>query len=263
MGLQMRTVCPWLQSPGLPHIPDADITWRWQMKVQMSWFTASPRTFLLAGPLRLALAQHLGLRIYAPGQRCRYIPLTTGRVCGKQLGTHSAHACTCAQGPSLRRHNRLRDEWIKLCRQAGWHTDPEQIIRTREDDTKRADLVALTPEGARLAADVMVRGTHTGIILLAAKTQRHPAIMRMPGPAHQRAQLLSPLVHDALNHWLSQSALRLLYRLTVAGARRSAPEAPKSWGHHFHHVSMSLATSLLHISCVSAWHLHAACGDLL
>ena len=126
MGLQLRTVCPWLQSPALPNVPDAHITWRWQMKIQMSWFTAGPRAFLLAGPLRLAMAQHLGLRLYAPGQRCRYIPLTTGRMCGKQLGTHSAHACTCAQGPSLRRHNRLRDEWIRLCRQAGWHTDPEQ-----------------------------------------------------------------------------------------------------------------------------------------
>ena len=36
MGLQLRTVCPWLQPPGLPKLPETDITWRWQMKIQMS-----------------------------------------------------------------------------------------------------------------------------------------------------------------------------------------------------------------------------------
>ena len=49
MGLQLGVACPWLQSPGLPKTPDPEITWRWQMAVQMGWYTASPRTFLLAG----------------------------------------------------------------------------------------------------------------------------------------------------------------------------------------------------------------------
>ena len=121
------------------------------------------------------------------GQRCRYVPLTTGRVCSKQLGAHSGHACTCAKGPSLRRHNRIREAWIKQCRQAGWHTDPEQDIHTHDADTKRADLVALTPEGTRVAADVMVTATPTPkeiptvSTLCEVKVPRFHATMLTPG----------------------------------------------------------------------------------
>ena len=143
----MRDLCPWLQLTGLPVASDVDIDWRWQIKVLMSWYTASPRTYLHAAPLRLAMAQHLGLPIYHPGQRCHYTPLTTGRACGAQLGTSSAHPATCAQGTAIRRHNRLRDQWI---------ADPEQIIRTGAEEFKRADFVALAPDGCRIAADVMV-----------------------------------------------------------------------------------------------------------
>ena len=120
----MRDLCPWLQLTGLPVASDVDMDWRWQSKVLMSWYTASPQTYLQAAPLRRAMAQHLGLPIYQPGQHCRYTPLTTGRACGQQLGTSSSHPATCAQGPAIRSHNRLRDQWILLCRRAGWHTDP-------------------------------------------------------------------------------------------------------------------------------------------
>ena len=99
----MRDLCPWLQLTGLSVTPEADITWRWQVKVLMTWYTASPRTFLQAAPLRLAMAQHLGLPIYLAGQRCRYTPLTTGRPCGHQLGTSSSHPATCAQGTAATR----------------------------------------------------------------------------------------------------------------------------------------------------------------
>ena len=235
MGLQLRVACPWLQSPGLPKTPDPEITWRWQMTVQMSWYTASPRTFLLAGPLRLALAQHLGLPIYLPGQRCRYVPLTTGRMCGKQLGMHSAHACTCAQGPGLRRHNRLRDTWISLCRQAGWHTDPEQDIHTREAETKRADLVSLTPDGTRMAADVMVTATPTpweshGDHLLRSENAKASRYHASAWTATPEGTTIVPLIHDALNHWLAPSALRFLHRLAIATAHRSAPRRPDGLG---------------------------------
>ena len=264
----MRDTCPWLQLPGLPVSTDADISWRWQVKVMMSWYTASPSTFLHAGPYRLALAQHLGLPVYLAGQRCRYTPLTTGRACGQQLGTHSTHACTCAQGPSIRRHNRLRDQWASLCRKAGWHTTTEQVVRTGETDTKRADLVTLTTDGLRLAADVMItappvasgpHGEHLHKSELAKANLYHTTPWsRLPDGC-----TMVPLIHDGLVPWIAPSALRLLHRITAAVAKQSAPETPTAWGTHFHEVTVSLAAPLLHTACTAAWQLHAACGDLL
>ena len=264
----MRETCPWLQLTGLPVSTDADISWRWQVKVMMTWYTASPGTFLHAGPFRLAMAQHLGLPIFHPGQRCRYTPLTTGKACGQQLGSHSTHACTCAQGPSIRRHNRLRDQWVTLCRRAGWHTTAEQTVRTGETDTKRADLVALTPEGLRLAADVMItappvasapHGDHLHRSELAKATAYHTTPWsRLPDGC-----TLVPLVHDGLVPWLAPSALRFLHRLAATVARQSAPDAPSAWGAHFHAVTVSLAAPLLHTACTASWQLHAACGELL
>ena len=115
LALNMRDICPWLQAPALPKTPDGDFQWRWQIRCQMSWYVASPH-YLLPSPLRLALASHMGLPIFSPGQRCHYTPITTGCRCHHQLGTHSDHVFACAQGPSMRRHNRMRDEWIALCR---------------------------------------------------------------------------------------------------------------------------------------------------
>ena len=78
------------------------------------------------------------------------------RRCHRLLGNYSDHVFACAQGPGMRRHNRLRDTWIQLCRRAGWHTDAEQLVYIAPGETKRADLVTLTLEGQRLACDVMV-----------------------------------------------------------------------------------------------------------
>ena len=106
LALNMRDICPWLQTPPLPKTPDGDIPWRWQVRC---WYVAPPHYLLLRGPLRLALASHMGLPVFSPGQRC-YTPITMGRRCHQQLGTHSDHVFACAQGPSLRRHNRMCDE---------------------------------------------------------------------------------------------------------------------------------------------------------
>ena len=131
-GTQLRELCPWLQPPGLPTASagQPEVTWSWQVQVNMAWYTASHQHLLHEGPLRFALQKHIGLPIFQPGQRCGYTPLTTGRRCQHQLGAYSDHCFTCAQGPGLRRHNRLRDAWIRLCRNAGWHTDSEQVVTT-------------------------------------------------------------------------------------------------------------------------------------
>ena len=233
----------------------------------MSWYTAFPRTYLHAAPLRLAMAQHLGLPIYHPGQRCHYTPLTTGRACGAQLGTSSAHPATCAQGPAIRRHNRLRG-WILLCRRAGWHADPEQIIRTGAEEFKRADFVALTPDGCRIAADVMVTTppvpAHShGEHLSRSEAAKATRYRTTPWSRAADGCTVVPLVHDAINHWLAPAALRFLHRIAAATAKATAPDAPTAWCSHFHQVTMSLAAPLLQTACTAAWQLHAACGRLL
>ena len=267
-GRHMRDVCPWLQLPGLPATTAPELTWTWQVRCQMAWYTATSHTFLHAGPLRYALQKHMGLPVYHPGQRCCYTPLTTGRRCHHQLGAFSDHTFTCAQGPSLRRHNRVRDAWIALCRQAGWHTDAEQLVYIQADETKRADFVAHTPQGERLACDVMVtaaptpwseHGTHLHRSS-AAKATRYGTVPW--GYTHDRAQLV-PLVLDAHNFWVAGDGLRLLHRLVAATARRHAPVAPLAWGAHFTATTAAAAAPLMHALVISSWQMHAACGRVL
>ena len=73
-------------------------------------------------------------------------PVTTGRRCNQQVGQHSDHVHTCAQGPGMRRHNKIRDAWIDVCRAAGWHTQVEQLVFINASVCKRADIVALSPK---------------------------------------------------------------------------------------------------------------------
>ena len=57
--------------------------------------------------------------------------------------------------------------------------------------------------------------------------------------------------------------LRLLHRLVMAVARRTAPEAPQAWGFHLSQTTAQCAAPILHVACLSAWQMHAACGCLL
>ena len=142
------------------------------------------------------------------------------------------------------------------------------MIRTAEGDFKRADLVALTPDGCRIAADVMVtappmatapHGDHLSRSEAAKATRYHTT----PWSRTADGCIVVPLVHDAINHWMAPSALRLLHRIAVATAKSTAPDAPTAWGSHFHSVTLSLAAPLLQTACNAAWQLHAACGQLL
>ena len=120
----------------------------------------------------------------------------TGRRCQHQLGVYSDHTFICAQCPALRTHNRLRDTWIRLCCKAGWHTDSEQPVSIGPDESKRADFVTLTPEGQRIACDVVVtasptpwapHGPHLGTSA-AAKATRYNTVPG--GSMHDRANLV-------------------------------------------------------------------------
>ena len=208
LAVQMQDVCPWLVPPGLPTTPDGELSYRWMLKCQLSWYTAE-MGHLPRAPLRLALASQMGLPVFTPGQRCHYTPVTTGKRCHHQLGTHSEHVYACAQSPGMRRHNRLRDAWLTLARQAGWHAQTEQLVFTSADVCKRADLVALTPDGSKFACDVLVtaapapcerHGPHLEK-MAAAKARLYNTVSW--GRCHEDATFVA-LVHDAQHRYLRE-----------------------------------------------------------
>ena len=220
LALQMQDLCPWLVPPGLPNTPEGEVTYRWMLKCQMSWYVVGPGClFLTRAPLRLALASHMGLPVFAPGQRCHYTPITTGRRCHQQLGTHSEHVFACAHSPGMRRHNRLRDAWMQLARSAGWHAQTEQLVFIAADVCKRADIVTLALDGTKFACDVMVTASPTLCErhgphlekMAAAKARQYNTVSW--GRCHEDATFVA-LVHDAQQHWLHPDALRLLHRLS-------------------------------------------------
>eukprot|EP00971_Amphidinium_carterae_P272244 5403047-Amphidinium_carterae.1 len=73
------------------------------------------------------------------------------------LDRHGSHVFTCAHGPSIHRHNSVRDTWLRLMRLAGWHAVPEQDVLIQHQRagpaTHRADLTAINAMGLRLAFD--------------------------------------------------------------------------------------------------------------
>ena len=139
---------------------------------------------------------------FPSGQRCHYTLVTTGKRCHHQLGPHSQHVFACTQAPGMRRHNRLRDEWIHLCCAAGWHAQPEQLVFTAPDVCKRADLVVLTPEGTKPACDALVTASPTPAErhgphlekMAASKARQYHTVSW--GKCHEDATFVG-LVHDA------------------------------------------------------------------
>ena len=168
----------------------------------------------------------------------------------------------------MHRHNRMRDVWVRLCWQAGWHTDPEQLVYIAAGETRRADFVTLSPQGQRYACDVMVTAAplpwseHGTLLGTSASANASRNNCQPGGFTHDRAQLL-PLIHDAHNHWMSSQALCFLHRLVTAQARQSAPEAPQAWTYHFQLTTAEAASVLMHEVVVSAWRMHAASGRML
>ena len=160
---------------------------------------------------------------------------------------------------------------MHLARSAGWHAQTEQLVFTTAEVCKRADLVALAPDGAKFACDVLVTASPTPCErhgphlekMAAAKARQYNTVSW--GRCHKDATFVA-LVHDAQQHWLHADALRLLHRLVMAVARRTAPEAPQApqaWGFHHSQTTAQCAAPILHVACLSAWQMHAACGCLL
>ena len=159
VGCQICTYCPWL-APRSFHLPDSlALPGPCQLRWASAWWTATPSTYLLAGPLRLAVRRHLGLPVFAPDIRCQYAPLRTGRTCGTPLGPFSGHVRACAQGPRLHRHHALVRQWRCLLMAAGYTVQLEQDVLLETTASKQADLVARHENGDQLALDVLVTGS--------------------------------------------------------------------------------------------------------
>ena len=98
---------------------------------------------------------------------CSYIPVSSGRPCNAALGLHSHRVHHSAFGPRMRRHNQLCRTWALLLRKAGWHVQTEENIPLIDDNTKRADLVAVSPTGLTTVCAPQVTATsdHTPLSL--------------------------------------------------------------------------------------------------
>ena len=74
LARRLAPAIPWLHAPVLTPGPDASTLRSFQTRVAMAPYLASPHTFLSRPALRLWIANHLGLPVFASEQRCTYIP---------------------------------------------------------------------------------------------------------------------------------------------------------------------------------------------
>ena len=234
----------------------------------LAWYVASPDTFLPFAAFRLAWASHLRLPVFASEQRCAYHALSTGRACSHPLGRHSAHVHSCAFGPRQRRHNVVRDAWLSLLRNAYWHADIEQLVRTGDDTHHRADISATAPDGTLWAFDVSITATPGPEDTVHAHLERSAnakASRYRPGRERRLpdGHTLVPLIHSADFGWLGLEALSFLQRILSAISAADAPPDIEGWQPHHsaatqHHLAkLSQALHLAHCQ------MHSACGHLL
>ena len=222
---------PWLHAPVITPGPDAPSLRSFQTRVAMAPYLAFPWTFLSRPALRLWLATHLGLAVFAPEQRCSYVPVSSGRSCQAALGSHSHHVHHCAHGPRLRRHNQLCRTWTLLLRRAGWHVQTEQNIPLLGGDAKRADLVAVSPTGVTTVCDLQVTSTvdhslPTAPSLQTAAQNKARLYSTTPGGPLPDARCFVPLIHSADRPWLHESTLRFLHTLCLQTAATTCPADP-------------------------------------
>ena len=217
----------------------------------LAWYIGTPRKLLQAEPLRFAETHRPPhFRDWAAA------PLTTGRWCHQALTAYSDHFFPCPQGPGSRHHNRLCDVWVPLCRKAGWYEDSEQteLIYIAAGETKRVDLLTLTPEG-QVAAGPRFSPHHHHVRNKTQGKTPPETVSFMTKPNWV------PLVHDAHNRWSSSEVLRRLHH-TSAQARHSAPTALQVWSTHFAMAIAEATTALMHDAVLSSWRMHAFCGRI-
>ena len=259
---------PWLEPPPIAPGPEDATLRSFQTRVAMAPFLASPWTFLPRPALRLWIASHLGLPVFAPEQRCSYIPLTAVQTCKAALGLHSHHAYHCAFGPRMHRHNQLCRPGAPLLWRAGWHLQIEQNIPLLDDNTKRADLAAVSPTRLTTVCDLQV--TATSDYTLSAGPTLEAAAQNKARLYHTTltgnllgGRRFMPLIHSAGTPWMHDRTLQFLHELCRHTAMSTCPADSPTWGPHFALQRNQAASDIGYCLAFATSQMHAACGTLL
>ena len=259
---RMLTHNPWLTPPALDADAErAGITLAFHHRVCLAWLTAPADSLLHAGPLRMRLAAH---PLMPPNARCQYRGSVHTGPCNHPLGAHAHHMFARGHGPRQHKHDRLRNAWAHLLRQAGWHVSSEQIINTTAGP-HRADLVAIPPTGVACALDIHVTAPispvdpcgpqlHRATLAKAACYHTHP-----DGPLPGELRLV-PVTYSATVPFLHVSALRLLYRVLHDLASRTMSPDAALWGIHFARITRQTTAALAHAHAVGSHRQLLACA---
>ena len=168
----------------------------------------------------------------------------------------------------MRRHNQLCRTWTQLLRRAGWRVQTEQNIPLLGGDTKRADLVAVSPTGVATVCDLQVTSTGdltlpTAPTLQTAAQNKARLYSTTPGGPLPDARRFIPLIHSADRCWLHETTLRFLHELCLQSASSTCPPESPHWGPHFSSARHLMAAELGHCLATANCQMHAVCGVLL
>ena len=265
LSVQMLRHNPWLTPPALNADAErAGITLAFHHRVCLAWLTAPADSLLHAGPLRMRLAAHMHVPLLSAQARCQYRGSVHHGPCNHPLDAHAHHIFACGQGPRQHKHDRLRNAWAHLLRQAGWHVSPEQIVNTT-GGPHRADLVAIPPTGIATALDIHVTAPLTPIDpcgpqlhrATLAKAARYHTYPDGPLPGDLR---LVPVTYSATVPFLHVSALRLLHRVLHDLASRTMSPDAALWGIHFARITQQATAALAHAHAVGSYRQLLACA---
>ena len=182
------------------------------------------------------------------------------------VGFYTSSSERCLMGES--RHNQLCRIWSALLRRAGWHVHTEQNIPLLGGDTKRADLVAISPTGNTTVCDLQVTSTSdltlpTAPTLQAAAQNKARLYSTTPGGSLPDAQRFLPLIHITDRPWMHERTFQSLHEVCHQGALSSCAADSPHWGPHFASHRHLAAAELGHCLATLNCQMHASCGVLL
>ena len=266
LAVAVVDLCPWLQIP--PITAEASrqgITAAFAYRVAMSWWTAQGPFLLPQACLRHRIGVHCLAALLPPGRQCQYIQRIHGTPCCALLGPQGHRIFSCGQGTRQHKHDKMRDAWSDLLRQAGWHPNPEQVVRTGPDTTHRADIVATSPGGHAYALDLHFTaplsdrdppGDHLQRAAMAKAARYHTC----PGGSLPGGTLCYPVVYAATRPFLHDRGLTLLFWIMRDLAAKTESASTARWGYHLAAVTSSATAALGHAYAIASWRHFLACS---
>eukprot|EP00971_Amphidinium_carterae_P042718 839834-Amphidinium_carterae.1 len=150
-------------------------------------------------------------------QECNYTTRTATHTCGHQSDAFGHHAQSCCCGPRTVRHNRLRDKWASLCREAGWYVTTEQYAPcppTAPPAGTRVDVMVVTRQARKLLQTETTKYSEYGL---------QPTYIVLPDGSTMR-----PLVHHTTGYMEGQT-LRFAHELASELATLSVAAEDGVW----------------------------------